>query len=261
MNPARHVVFTLGLSVLIITISVAWLSSISAATWASWQPATCLQVEGCFCEADQSTESVRQPANAWSSFAYVVVGSWILVGAAVATAGGPYQPLIGAAVGVNAVIIGVGSAFYHASLTFTGQFFDILGMYLLAVLMLVYALQRVLGWSLTRAVGVYVALSVALAIVQVAWPDTRRYLFALVLLVALGVELIYRRRAAPKIQTLWFHLGLGLFALAFLVWILDTTGVLCAPNSLVQGHALWHLLGAAAVACLHLYYRSETRHD
>lgn len=261
MNPARHLVLTLGLSVLIIMIAVVWLSSIPASTWTSWQPATCLATGGCFCEADQIAEAVRQPANAWSSFAYVVVGSWILVGAAVVTAGGPYQPLIVAAVGVSAVIIGVGSAFYHASLTFTGQFFDILGMYLLTGLMLVYALQRLLGWSLARAVAVYVVFSVALSIVQVVWPDTRRYLFALVLLAALGVELVYRDRTTSTLKTHWFHLGLGLFALAFGVWILDTTGALCAPTSLLQGHALWHLLGAVAIGCLHMYYRSETQHD
>ncbi len=257
MSSTRQVIYTLGLSVLIIALAAAALAQIPAATWTSWQPATCLQAGGCFCEAARSGEAILQPVNTWSSFAYVFVGIWIALGAATAVAGTPYNRVTKYAVGLSTVIIGLGSAFYHASLTFTGQFFDILGMYLLAALMLVYALQRLCGWTLTQAVLIYLGFNAVLSVVQIALPDTRRYLFALVLLAALGVEVWYRRHAQPTLQPLWLHLGLGLFAVAFIVWIFDSTGVVCAPASLVQGHALWHTLGALAVGCLHRYYVSE----
>jgi hypothetical protein len=42
--------------------------------------------------------------------------------------------------------------------------------------------------------------------------------------------------------------------LAFVIWILDRERVLCAPESLLQGHAVWHILGAIAAVCLFRSY-------
>jgi hypothetical protein len=44
----------------------------------------------------------------------------------------------------------------------------------------------------------------------------------------------------------------------FILWVLDITKLLCRPEGLLQGHAAWHLLGAASAACIYLYYRSES---
>jgi hypothetical protein len=65
-----------------------------------------------------------------------------------------------------------------------------------------------------------------------------------------------RARRATMHRAL-FIAGVGLFALAFLIWILDNERILCAPAALAQGHAAWHLLGAIAVALLYFYYLSE----
>ena len=165
MSSTRQAIYTLGLSVVIIALAALALARTPAATWTSWQPATCLQSGGCFCEAARSGEAILQPANTWSSFAYVVVGVWIWLSGGQVAAGAPYNRLTMYTVGVSTVIIGLGSAFYHASLTFTGQFFDILGMYLLAALMLVYALQRLRGWTLTQAVLIYLGFNTVLSVV------------------------------------------------------------------------------------------------
>jgi hypothetical protein len=44
---------------------------------------------------------------------------------------------------------------------------------------------------------------------------------------------------------------------AFTIWNLDQHGTLCTPDSLFQGHAVWHLLGATSLWLTFLYYRSE----
>lgn len=41
---------------------------------------------------------------------------------------------------------------------------------------------------------------------------------------------------------------------AFVIWILDFTRFVCAPESWVQGHAAWHILGAVAAWYLFRYY-------
>jgi hypothetical protein len=45
--------------------------------------------------------------------------------------------------------------------------------------------------------------------------------------------------------------------LAYTLWILDRTNVLCSLESPFQGHALWHILDAISILLVYLYYRSE----
>ncbi len=51
--------------------------------------------------------------------------------------------------------------------------------------------------------------------------------------------------------------------MAFAVWIPSrrSDGALSDPDSLLQEHALWHLLCALATLLIWLYYRSERRID
>ena len=159
--------------------------------------------------------------------------------------------------GLSSIIIGVGSAFYHASLTFIGQFLDVFGMFLLAAFMLVYALERILTLRFATTLSLYLILNLFLSWFQIAIPDTRRYVFAIVLIVALLFEYYYRRIVKPNIEVKWLALGIGLLAVAYIIWILDNTRIVCFANSLIQGHAIWHILGAVAVLFLHRYYVSE----
>jgi hypothetical protein len=56
----------------------------------------------------------------------------------------------------------------------------------------------------------------------------------------------------------WFWAGLGSFAAANVIWNLSRTGgVWCDSLSLVQGHAVWHLLSAVSVGCFYRYLRDE----
>ena len=46
--------------------------------------------------------------------------------------------------------------------------------------------------------------------------------------------------------------------LAFVIWNVSLTGCpLCDPYSVIQGHAVWHLLCAVSLYCLFRYYVSE----
>ena len=159
--------------------------------------------------------------------------------------------------GLACIFIGVGSAFYHASLTFIGQFFDVFGMFLLAALTLVYAWERIWNLRLTTTLSLYLALNLLLSWLQITIPDTRRYAFAVVLMLALAFEYYFRLKKKPQIEVRWLWIGTGLLGGAYIIWILDNTRVVCFENSLFQGHAIWHILGAVAVLFLHRYYVSE----
>ena len=191
----------------------------------------------CFCEAIRPGP-VRQPANAASSLAFLVV-------AVVAVAHA--RRLRGAArahaalFAVAATAVGAGSAFYHASLSFWGQTADVLGMYLVVTLFLLQAWSRRRALPPARAAVAYLLANAALLAALVVVPTMRRWVFA-----ALVVGIVAVERSAPRRGGRDFAAALAFLAVGFALWTLDITGVWCAPRSALQGHALWHLCSAAA---------------
>lgn len=232
-----------------ITIVVMFLFSPS---WQDWQQANCMP--HCFCEAVGQNKLLRQPANTFSSFAFVFTGTFILLAN---QSEKRFPEIYKIILGVAAVLIGVGSAFYHASLTFVGQFFDVLGMYLLVVFIFAYACERLFRFKRSTTLTIYFILNFILALLLVYAPETRRYLFAFVLLGGLIIEIFARRKRQIAIETRCWNYGFALFALAFLIWAIDNKRIICDPQSIIQGHAVWHLLGAIATLLLYLYYSSE----
>jgi hypothetical protein len=68
-------------------------------------------------------------------------------------------------------------------------------------------------------------------------------------------------RNAPsgrRTYTPWFFMGVGSFLVAYAIW---TTGkpdhAWCNPDSLLQAHAIWHLLTAVATWCFFMFLRTE----
>ena len=222
--------------------------------WARFAPATCLATH-CFCELPRAGSLVLQPANSWSSFAFVAVGLW-----AIAARRAPRSAFSGFAsiwFGLTAIVIGIGSFLLHATLTLWGQFLDVFGMYLFSGFALSYALARWLGLGrVTVALAYAVVVGVATALL-VAVPETRRWLFAVMLVGDIAVELTGARPRRPGVEVRWYGYAIALQFVAFAIWVLDLHGILCSAASLGQGHAAWHLLNAAAMACTYRYFLSE----
>jgi len=227
-------------------------ASVSSSAWASWRPATCLP-DDCFCEGLRDS-LIRQPANTWSSLAFVAVALWVAArltrrtrSERIVFAGAEAGLFLGAL-----VLVGLGSAFYHASLTFIGQVFDVSGMYLVATFILLHRLGP--RWNLPPAWSVFgfVLANSGLMAAQVTTPSLRRIVFGVLLVAALAVE--WRSTRAGRA---WLAAGAGLMAIAFAIWLVDRRRLVCDPESLIQGHAAWHLLGALAAACLYRRYEAE----
>jgi Ceramidase len=249
---------------LALVVAVLALSSFDYA-WTDWRPATCMPA-ACFCE-NLRPGTIRQPINTWSNFSFVLVGLLIL---ALADqdfkrdrAGGRPPNLIRShrsyprVYGLAVIAIGFGSLFYHASLTFVGQWLDVASMYLLGTFMVLYNLARLRPIGRRAFVGRYLLFNGVLGFSLVQWPELRRYLFFGLMVVALVIEAIIHRRLRPRIKTAWIFAALLSMSLAWIIWVLDLNGGLCVPQSLLQGHAVWHGLTALAAGLLYLYYRSE----
>lgn len=224
--------------------------------WTRFLPATCLATH-CFCEVPRAGELVLQPANSWSSFGFVAVGFWIIHEASRRSARTPFAAFPAIWFALTAILIGIGSFLLHATLTLWGQFWDVVGMYLFSAFTLTYAVRRWRALGDSAAILLYLTLCAVLIGLLIAIPETRRWLFAVVLIADIAIELTFARPKRPGVEVRWYLYGIALQATAFAIWIADLTKVWCDGSSLVQGHAVWHFLNAAAVYCGYLYYRSE----
>jgi hypothetical protein len=224
--------------------------------WTRFLPATCLATH-CFCEVPRAGQLILQPANSWSSLGFVAVGFWIILVASRRDSRTPFAGIPAVWFALTAILIGVGSFLLHATLTLWGQFWDVVGMYLFSAFTLTYAFRRWRALGDPAAVLLYLALCTVLIGFLIAIPETRRWLFAVVLVADIAVELTFARPKRPGVEVRWYLYGIVLQATAFAIWILDLTRTWCDAESLIQGHAVWHLLNAAALWCGYRYYRSE----
>jgi dihydroceramidase len=250
--------------------------------------------DACFCEAI-GTGFIRQPIAAWSNLAFVLVGLLILED--VWRPSSPRSHLLaqrrvyGLVYALAVILIGLGSWFYHTSLTFVGQWFDVMGMYLLGTFMVLYNITRVLSspqvthpHASRKGIGMpfpqvrghaftvsYVLFNIALGLSLFVVPELRRYLFGVLLVIAIALEVLVRYRSRgfsrfteqepirlrPRIQTGFFIAALLIYLLAQIIWTLDLNHSVCDPVGALQGHAVWHVLTALSAGLLYLYYRSE----
>jgi hypothetical protein len=211
---------------------------------------------------------VAQPANSWSNAGFVFAGLAVLAhlqrrGPSLMASDAFYPRLYGAL----GVFLGVASFAFHGTLRAWGGAADLISMYAYAAFIVAYDLARIGRWTrrgfLAWFVPVAAVPSAALAFVP---PQHGKWVFAGLVALALAVELAVSfpalRPWAPRpidpARRPWFWTGLGSFVVANIVWNLSRTeGPWCEPHSLLQGHALWHLLSAFAVWCFYLYFLAE----
>ena len=220
-----------------------------------------------FCEAF-SASWIKQPANTWSNLGFVVAGLWM---ATYASAGlrtkmpasnlftrSRSMPVVYATL---VIFIGPGSMALHGSGHGWGHTTDVFAM-------LVYIMFPI-AWSTTRLFGgderlfwrIYLPLTVVLAVPHMfgILPFSGIALYAVLVPTALALEGALHLCRTTCTRRLGFMLGAaGCFGLALLFWGLSLTGApLCHPASLLQGHAIWHLLCAAATVFVFLAYARE----
>ena len=80
-------------------------------------------------------------------------------------------------------------------------------------------------------------------------PGFRRWIFALLLCGVLAVEVKHRTAERKNLMK-----AIVIMSIAFLIWIVDYTRLVCSPTSIVQGHAIWHILGAVAAWFIYKHY-------
>lgn len=227
---------------------IFWLLSIN---WNNYRPANCLPSH-CFCEYIKNG-FIRQPVDAFTNLAYVFLGilmiywlykNWkktrkFLIIFALAN-----------------IAVGVGSFLYHASFTFFGMELDDDTMYLIGSFMLFFSLSRFYQFSFRKFLSLYLLLNLTLEMMIYFFPVIRGVLFGFLVLGTIVSETMAIRKKDGLGEKKYFRLAVYLFLLAYLFWISDYKKIICWPESLYQGHAVWHLLSALAGFSMFLYMYS-----
>ena len=200
-----------------------------------WYAVDCEQVR---------TGLLGQPANAVSAAGYLVAGIWLLVSVWRRRAAPRRYRWFAAAVIAN----GVGSGLYHGTgWSGSGWCHDVAA---IAVPVFVAAdgFGVVRGWEDRIVTRVGLAATAAVAVAGLIGPATNLALAAALVAAGVAEALVARRssvRGGARTGRVVMVAALGLGAAAYALG--RTGGPLCHPDSLLQPHALWHLLTALAM--------------
>jgi hypothetical protein len=228
------------------------------------EPSGCIAVQDCYCEAFTGG-IIEQPVNTLSNFGFVAVGMWILwrTSAArgkVARTRIGREPIYGLLYGSIGVFLGIGSMYFHASMTEWGGWIDLLSMHLFISYLLLYDVvvlrHRSTTWFLRSFTAANTVLGVVLWVMDNGYG---KFLFGALMVATLLFEVGLARSTSPVTRDRrWFWAGLAVYGSGQVIWLLSRDGApLCDPDSLLQGHALWHLTSAATVFLLYRYLTSE----
>jgi hypothetical protein len=104
---------------------------------------------------------------------------------------------------------------------------------------------------------VYVASVLAVTVLTVALRFTPFPIQGIVFLLILGIVVTeLRQHPAAPLDRRCFWAALATLTVAACFSAADVTGVFCDPeNHFVQGHAIWHVLGAISLVFSAFFYR------
>jgi len=219
------------------------------------RPATCVSSH-CFCETPNLT-GLAQPVDTVSSLAFVIAGAWGIFAWLKFKKGTKEKRLVGWFVALF-IFIGLSSFFFHGTLSYLGQFLDVFSMYMFGILLALGALIRRNQLTFGRAAVLFIVLNIIFGLLQYYYPEARRLLFGLLLIPGLFLEQMPKTtgfRWFSK-QVRFLYIGVVLLFTAYVFWLLDQYNLACWPTSIIQGHAIWHILTAIAVYMTILHYRA-----
>ena len=246
------------------TTAVVSCGLLAVAIWRGWLGAD-VGRGATFCEAGRDW-AVRQPANTFSNLGFVIAGLLVAWHAGTRRDLGSTLSAhrhLATVIACIVVLLGPGSAAMHATQSAIGGHLDLLSMYLVASLAAAYAAMRWWRGGTRFLAAVFVG-GVAFCEIVGSWDielpvvmHPGNAAFGLLLVTAAVLEVAILRRGEADARPGYAYASLASILAAFAIWN-ATKEWLCDPHSLIQGHAIWHVLCAVSAYFLYRYYASET---
>ncbi|MCP4122453.1 MAG: ceramidase [Bacteroidetes bacterium] len=240
--------------------------------WGSWLGAGGNSAH--FCELNRWDMLIVQPSNTWSNMGYLIVG---LVLISIGLKDHYFKerkqlnnliarhPAFTILIGVAMIHLFIGSFFYHASMTLAFQKMDITGIYAVIIALFTYNAFKAfpfikIGNKTQSSHTILISLGIALNTIFFIeiWKWNVNIVFPVLILSLLALNIInMKRHIILNMYKKYLFSSLATMFVGITIWILDRSNVMCMPESIFQGHALWHLLTATSVLFIYFYYRSE----
>jgi len=177
------------------------------------------EIEG-NCDPDKELTGPAEPVNTWSNLAYIFGGVYLIVGYC------SYHSVVFA---IALICLGIGSGLYHAIPSRGTAALDHFGIYAVFTMLILWGIGT--PWFLMGIIGFLAAYHFRFTIETNLNSTTT----------VVGGLSFWAVGWSPLAIV-----ALGLFALAFVAWILDRRRILLWR----YGHGIWHVLTAAAITLM-----------
>lgn len=277
MNPAVRPWVVCGAGAAVLLLAILFFAFVTG--WPAY-PDSCIDGGNCYCEhfnladVQAGARGIRQPVNTWSNlYALVTAGIVALFLCLDRSEGAPNTNVmrsnssIADAYVFAVLFLGLGSMWFHASMSAAVAWMDGFSMYVYAGFLVFYTLDRVLAVH-------HVAPTTRTLVFWICWPATAVIFtllgqFAVNSVILIGIlVLIYAileffvagwigKNDIPA-RIFWIC-GAVAMGLAVLFWVLSGTDrPLCFPDSWFQPHGLlWHTLAGVMATLMFFYWRRE----
>ncbi|MEZ5008941.1 MAG: ceramidase domain-containing protein [Chitinophagales bacterium] len=220
-----------------------------------------------YCELNRMEDFLRERMNSWSNLAFVWFGLVCLLNGLRPNQNRKNKnvihqyPVLSVFTGLSFMYLGIGSFLYHAALTRFTQLLDVAGTYA--------AVNAIVGLGILSVLQIYLPKDkkgpVGLMIVLIIIADVFFFVYkwqldanvvlpimvVILLMVTIGVSISKHLKG----NLILAILGFIAVCVAFYIRNLDVNKVFCNPESLLQGHSIWHLLTGSSLFLMYNYFR------
>lgn len=220
-----------------------------------------------YCELNQTSKLFHQTINTYSNLAYLFLGLIVIqLGQFDSQLDNHRNPIVSFPflslfLGLCMVYLAVGSAFFHASLTWIGQRVDMNGTYGVCLFIIGMCVYRMITKEdqskKVKAVFILTILGLIYGFFYLHLVVKGTVLLPILIGLIVGLT-IYNYQKNKERYTIYYVILSLLFMIgAFVLRTLDVQKIGCMPTSVYQGHALWHLFTGMSVFFLYMFYRKE----
>lgn len=206
-----------------------------------------------YCELNRMNAFLRQKMNSYSNIGFAFAGFLLLFQNNIH---GRLPKFFRWYYGIFLILLGIGSGYYHASLSLDGQRWDMLGTYGIPFSAFTLSLQGAIAKNNNRLLVILTTLLVVFLVAYFISPfyNLSGKILPPVFLLTTLLTIIYIKNEPHK--KLFYYGTSSIICLASAIFFrtIDVKKIACDPESLYQGHSLWHFLTAASAFLVYQIY-------
>ncbi len=201
------------------------------------------------CSCEPFSESfILQPLSVLTSLPALFLGLYILL---------KMQNTLSKFFGYSVIVLAFGSIIIHGSYLRIGEFFDFLGLLLLMIWFLSYAL---FARNKHKFIKLFLGLHLVASLLLYFFIQYKYHFIGLVLTFTFVAFFKNKHLLILQNSLKTFFLSLLLFATGFIFFILDLNHYICDWPPFIQGHVLWHMLSFVAKLLLFKIISTHLEH-